>query len=310
MASRRTTQSQPVAPSHTPEQIRKCIIRLKKCIDSVRAFDPSEIRKPHGDPLVLSLESAIEAALEVSFGLKTSAYRRYEDASNLYGHSSVVIGGGWGEQPTERERLIKAQAKYLEGKERTIALLEAAISELESELDFASLSTPAPTDENKNSNKNKSRKVFIVHGHDEATKISVAEFLRKIEFIPIILHEQPNKGRTIIEKFQQEASDVGFAVVLMTPDDVGSKQGGDLKPRARQNVVMELGFFLGALGPGNVAAMLKGNIERPSDYDGVLYISLEAADWKTELATELEAAGYEVDWNKAMKKPNSYKKNP
>ena len=111
-------------------------------------------------------------------------------------------------------------------------------------------------------------------------------------FEAVILHEQPNKGRTIITKFREVAADVGFAVVLMTPDDVGAATPSDpLKARARQNVVFELGFFIGALGPERVAALVKGDIERPSDFDGVVYISLDRADWKTNLSRELEVAG-------------------
>jgi hypothetical protein len=92
------------------------------------------------------------------------------------------------------------------------------------------------------------RKVFIVHGHDGGTKESVARFIQTIGLQPIILHEQPNSGRTIIEKFEV-AADVGFAVVLLTADDVGAsaKKPNESRPRARQNVIMELGYFMGKL---------------------------------------------------------------
>jgi predicted nucleotide-binding protein len=136
-----------------------------------------------------------------------------------------------------------------------------------------------------------SKRVFVVHGHDEGPREAVARFLERIKLEPIILHERPNRGRAIIAKFQEEAADVGFAVVLMTPDDCGGKVGAATKPRARQNVVFELGFFIGALGPGRVAAMVKGDIERPSDLDGVVYISLDDGSWKDKLGRELEAAG-------------------
>jgi predicted nucleotide-binding protein len=119
--------------------------------------------------------------------------------------------------------------------------------------------------------------------------------------IPCSNHERPNKGRTIITKFRKEAAGVGFAVVLMTPDDVGrAVEATDLGSRARQNVVFELGFFIGALGPEKVAAIVKGNIERPSDFDGVVYISYENEDWRMKLGQELQSAGYHIDWNKVM----------
>ncbi len=146
--------------------------------------------------------------------------------------------------------------------------------------------------------------VFVVHGHDGEARLSIARFIEQLGFEAIILHERPNKGRTIITKFREEAADVGFAVVLMTPDDVGGVPGlvvNQLVPRARQNVVFELGFFIGALGPERVAALVKGHIERPSDFDGVVYISLDDGGWKMALGRELQAAGYDIDWNKVMR---------
>ena len=105
----------------------------------------------------------------------------------------------------------------------------------------------------------------------------------------MILHEQSNQGRTIIEKFERHA-DVGFAVVLLTPDDVGGLQTdtGALEPRARQNVIFELGYFLGRLGRGGVCAITKGGVEIPSDYSGVLYIPLDdGGEWMAALTREL-----------------------
>jgi predicted nucleotide-binding protein len=142
-------------------------------------------------------------------------------------------------------------------------------------------------------------KVFLVHGHDESAKESTARFLERLSLEAIILHEQPNAGRTIIEKVERYA-EVAFAVVLLTPDDIGGKQGSetDLKPRARQNVILELGYFLGRLGRTHVAALIKGDVETPSDYDGVAYIHLDQTGaWKFELARELKAAGLNVDLN-------------
>ena len=142
-------------------------------------------------------------------------------------------------------------------------------------------------------------KVFLVHGHDESAKESTARFLEKLSLEAIILHEQPNAGRTIIEKVECYA-EVAFAVVLLTPDDIGGKQESEpaFKSRARQNVILELGFFLGRLGRKHVAALIKGDVEKPSDYDGVAYIPMDQAGaWKFELARELKAAGLNVDLN-------------
>jgi predicted nucleotide-binding protein len=143
--------------------------------------------------------------------------------------------------------------------------------------------------------------VFIVHGHDEPLKQSTARFLEKLGLKAVILHEQPDKGRTIIEKFEEHSS-VMFAVILLTPDDVGGLASDPVKqfPRARQNVIFELGYFVGKLGRERVCALNQG-VEQPSDLHGVLYIPVdEKGIWRFSLARELKAAGLNVDLNKAM----------
>jgi predicted nucleotide-binding protein len=120
---------------------------------------------------------------------------------------------------------------YTVGKQRSLLLLRQAIRGLEEEIaDREHLPTPSQmTTQQRNLTK-----VFVVHGHDDAAKQGVARFIEKLGFEAIILHERPNKGRTIITKFREESTDVGFAVVLMTPDDVGkAKDATELKPRAR-----------------------------------------------------------------------------
>ncbi len=144
------------------------------------------------------------------------------------------------------------------------------------------------------------RKVFVVHGHDEAAKEKMARFLSSINFEPIILHEQASGNRTVIEKIEAH-SEVGFAVVLLTPDDVGGAAGGDTNPRARQNVILELGYFVGKLGRSRVAVFRLGDVEVPSDFGGVIYIQLDGAGaWRQALGKELKEAGFEVDWNVIM----------
>jgi predicted nucleotide-binding protein len=145
-------------------------------------------------------------------------------------------------------------------------------------------------------------KVFLVHGHDDSARETTARFLERLKLEPIILHEQANEGRTIIEKVEHY-SEVVFAVVLLTPDDVGglNVQSPELKPRARQNVILELGYFLGKLGRTRIAALLKDDVEKPSDYDGVVYISMDKAGaWKLQLARELKTAGLNIDLNDAV----------
>jgi len=146
------------------------------------------------------------------------------------------------------------------------------------------------------------RRVFVVHGHDEAARESVARYVERLGFEAVVLHEQANEGRTIVEKLEHY-SDVDFAVVLLTPDDVGATASSheQLRSRARQNVILELGFFVGKLGRKRVCALHKSSIELPSDMMGVVYVHLdEAAGWRLLLAKELRAAGFDIDMNLAV----------
>lgn len=155
----------------------------------------------------------------------------------------------------------------------------------------------------KSDNKIHNKNIFIVHGHKDEMKLAVSNVLKKLGLEPIVLQEQPNQSRTIIEKFEEEAGKSSFAIVLISPDDnVGAVKE---KPfRARQNVILELGYFIGTLGRKNVLALYditQGDIiELPSDISGILYKPYDKADgnWRFELADELRAAGYNVDKNK------------
>ena len=142
--------------------------------------------------------------------------------------------------------------------------------------------------------------VFIVHGHDSLAKIEVARFIEKLGFAAIILHEQVSAGKTIIEKIEAN-SNVGFGIVLYTPCDIGAvkEQTINLQPRARQNVVFEHGYLIGKLGRHNVCALVKGEVEKPKDIDGVVYVEMDSHNgWQTQIAREMKECGYPVDMNK------------
>lgn len=145
-------------------------------------------------------------------------------------------------------------------------------------------------------------KVFIVHGHDDAAKSEAARFVENLGFKAIILHEQASSGKTIIEKIE-EYTNVGFGIVLYTPCDLGASQEEKelLKPRARQNVVFEHGYLMGKIGRENVCALVKGDIEKPTDISGVVYIPMGEGDsWKLAVAKEMKKSGYDVDFNKIL----------
>ena len=152
-----------------------------------------------------------------------------------------------------------------------------------------------------------SNKIFIVHGHDEEMKQAVARIVEKIGLVPIILHEQPNKGRTIIEKFEDYA-DVNFAMVLFSPDDIAypkSKSPEDKRFRARQNVIFELGFFVGKLERKHVFILFREeeNFEIPSDYLNICYTPYDnKGKWQYDLIKELKSCNYNVDANKLIGK--------
>jgi hypothetical protein len=141
-------------------------------------------------------------------------------------------------------------------------------------------------------------RVFIVHGHDSAARDSLARFIARLELVPVILHEQAGRSRTIIEKLE-DYSDVEFALVLLTSDDVGTakKDQGSVRPRARQNVILELGYFVGKLGRDRVCALYENGVELPSDVLGVQFVELRSG-WEMEVGKELRAAGFVIDMNK------------
>lgn len=145
------------------------------------------------------------------------------------------------------------------------------------------------------------KKIFVVYGHDEALKLKISSFIDKIGLVSVVLDERPNKGQTIIEKLLENA-DVGFAVVLYTPDDSVKNSVGTYK-QPRPNVIFEYGYFMGKLGRNRVALLMdsEDEVKENSDITGTGYIKIDKDDgWKMRLAKELKTAGYDVDINKLI----------
>lgn len=303
MATHRTA---PQRPTLSIEEKRLAVARLKRRIEELTAFDPQSVQKRFSDPNVKALEVAIAEALSVPFGHSTVEYKRFERATKL-DHGPLVMqseaswitarGGGYG----QHDDIAEARSYAAEGKAEALVLLERAVRSLEEEIadqehaaPLAMAALPPAVVENPS-------KVFVVHGHDEGVREAVARFIAALGFQPIILHERANEGRTVIEKVEAHG-DVGFAVVLLTPDDEGCAKGEAPAPRARQNVVLELGYFIGRLGRNRVCALKRGEVEIPSDFGGVVYETFDASGgWKQALGRELEAVGFEIDWNKIMR---------
>ncbi len=144
------------------------------------------------------------------------------------------------------------------------------------------------------------RKVFVVYGHDEIARTQLEALLRRWDLDPIILDQQASSGQTIIEKLEEYGSDVGYAIVLATPDDEGkAKDEPEYKSRVRQNVVLELGMFLSKLGRERVAILLKESkdFEKPSDIQGLIYIPFQnrVDEVSISLIRELTRQGFAID---------------
>ena len=268
-----------------PPKKAKAIERLRKVLD-----EAPELRKARHDLAEFEeWRRNAEAAVNHKFGEKLS---QVEDLRNNF---KAVLSRIPRPDPKSQRPVAdsKYRAAYRRGLVAAKSLLESMIEEIgqdrgEDEQQSSGTSNPRPETPPGN------KKIFVVHGHDEHARESVARFLEKLELEPIILHERPNEGRTIIEKFKRHAGDVGFVVVLLTPDDVGgpAEHGNDLKPRARQNVIFELGFFLGKLGRKRVCPLVKGGVEIPSDYDGVVYIEMDdAGGWQNQAHSGIENRG-------------------
>jgi hypothetical protein len=277
----------------TPEQMRVGIERLGRRVTDLEAFDVASISNGHESSL-RALEAAIEETLARVFGQGTADYQRYTPAGRLqkFEIGILVVGPGI-QQPVTPVSEIRSE---ISGKiANSITLLRQAILGLEEDLkDAGPMPTPAPK-------LGSSNKIFVVHGRDDGPREAVARFLERLGLEPVILHEQANQGRTVIEKVVAH-SDVGFAVVLLTPDDEGGLKGEVPQARARQNVVLELGFFIGKLGRDRVCTLKVGDLEIPSDWRGVVDEPFDAAGaWRQTLARELQAAKYDVDWNKVMR---------
>ena len=137
--------------------------------------------------------------------------------------------------------------------------------------------------------------VFVVHGRDTGRKDTVVRFLKEdLSLQTVVLQEEPGGGFSVIEKFERYAAQAGFALALFTPDDVGSLGSSteSTQSRARQNVIFELGYFVGKLGRSRVRALKVGDVEMLSDYEGVIYTTMDdAGGWKEELRRELRNAG-------------------
>lgn len=259
----------------------KSIDRLRRLVNSIPELQEQERFSPEFEKWKRNTQVAIER----TFGNGANHLRDFNGVS----YSLLAFS-----LDTPESRF---QERFVEGLENAKSILESMIEEIEEYWEDDD-NQDKTHDTSRDIKQPKTKDVFIIHGRDDGTKETVARYIEKLGLNPVILHEQPNQGRTIIEKFESNASQVAFALVLLTPDDEGAIAGEKKhKPRARQNVILELGYFIGKIGRNRVCALRKGNVEIPSDYHGVVYISLDNAEWKLHLVKELKTAGLEIDAN-------------
>ena len=153
------------------------------------------------------------------------------------------------------------------------------------------------------------KRIFLVHGHDIASKEQMELILLKLGLEPFVLANTSGNGLTIIEALEAQIGENGmanFGIVLLTPDDLGfSKADGDekIRPRARQNVVLEMGMLIAAIGRKNTVILKKGDLEIPSDANGILYLEFKEHIREVcyKLVERLRSSGFEIDPQKAEK---------
>lgn len=283
---------QPESRELSGADLQKAIPKLERRINELEGFDVKTITEM-SNAKAEALRNKINDTISDIFGHGTVEDRRYCIRSLVT--LSFAIG-------SRNPSLSDVHEEYQKGIDNAVISLKSLKETLLEKLQDTNEISSSYAKTTESTTLTNSRDVFIVHGHDDHAKLAVVNFIGKLQLNPVVLHEKPNEGRTIIEKFEDHA-DVAFAVVLMTPDDVGAlaAEKDKLKPRARQNVILELGFFLGSLGRKRVCALYKENVEIPSDYKGVLFIPMDTNNaWQLSLAKEIRAAGIEIDFNKAL----------
>lgn len=261
----------------------KAVLKLRSLLDEI----PS-LRQQRGSEQFNKWHRDTRVAITRTFGEDSEHVKEFLEIQYAYEAFAVIAGKDYSHED---------QQAHESGLSSASAMLKSMLEEvdeygLEPEVDNGrgQPAVDVQTD-----------RIFIVHGRDEGAREEVARVIEKLGKEPVILAEQASAGNTIIEKVERNA-DVGFAIVLLTPDDEGGlKDSDDIRSRARQNVIFELGFFIGRLGRGHVCALTKGDVEIPSDYSGVVYIEMGGQhEWRIRLVRELKAAGYDVDANEII----------
>jgi predicted nucleotide-binding protein len=269
----------------TIEEIDYGIKKLRRRLAEVNGLDPAQIE--YSDHRVNTIESNIVETIREVFGPKSPEFREHEHHEIWYGPSIM------GEDP------YTIQQNFAAGIPMTLSMLAGLIKKLEEmKLDIAFDATsqkqtvPAGT----------TRRILVVHGDDGEAKQTVARFLDKINLEPVIFQEQPDEGKTILEKFEYN-KDVAYVVVILTPDDTGyaGTESRRKKDRAGQHTILELGYLIGRLSAKRICVLFKDTVEIPSGNHGVFYVPMdENSAWKQKLAAAIKQTGLSIDMNLVM----------
>lgn len=226
-------------------------------------------------------KTAARASVEWIYGAESDAFRSFIGGGG--GIASVPINPSEQQMENSRAEAVQRQVAKLKG------LLRVHLATHESSTQLPRLAS-VPCNHGR---------VFVVHGHDDRYRLETARFIEQLGLEAVLLQEQPNTGRMLLDKFEDNATASDFAVVLLTPDDRGGTAGtpsSKQRARARQNVIFELGYFIGKLGRSRVCALYLSTVELPSDIQGISHIELDVAGaWKVLLARELNAAKLPVN---------------
>jgi hypothetical protein len=287
-----------------PEQISFFLRRIEE--GSLRTFG-SEVTQLFNylaeeikdNPVYLSFEKESvkwKTWIKKSYSIGTGEYQlptNYSDAKHLAYTAFKIISESDGEGSYVPARII-GTGNYEEGISLFKSLFYPHFTKV-----LEDIITANPELEGDDYHHVSGDTVFVIHGHDDYLKTEVQLLLNKAGVRNIVLHEVADKGRTLIEKLIEEGKNSNYAIALLSPDDLLN----DGNKRARQNVILEVGFFMGFLGKERMRMLIKENVEIPSDLNGILYEKYDnAGAWKLKILKELQATGIFIDFNAVIEK--------
>ncbi|QMU22881.1 TIR domain-containing protein [Gordonia rubripertincta] len=270
----------------------------------------SRLRIPR-DQIRERIEVAIEDAESVrvssALAVMEPAYRSWDAKVSIFLDSAFEKSGGWLEVTPKDDYVSAAGLEYpfgldfvehatVEGIRKDLDTKVGRLQHLLSVLDEYTVAAGVPeaaTDSG-------SGDIFIIHGRDESARMKLEILvLKRLGRAAIVLADEPNRGATVIEKLEAAFASASFAIAILTADDVGGLRVADetpkLQPRARQNVLLELGYAMGRFGRDRTAVLLEDGVELPSDMGGIAWYELDKSGrWQDQMLGELQAAGFEV----------------